>query len=114
MPKFTPEQIAARELVWRASQDGTFLALSADEAAQLWRSIADTGAELARLRDIARDALKTEAVKAALLYTARTGKSSIRNEDGTPSVPACVVGYGLLRGAEAVQQEIDAYVEVAY
>lgn len=117
---FTPEQIAARELVWRHSQDGEPLYLTKSQVCELWRSIADTGATLARLRDevasyrFADPKIRTEAVKAALSYTRNTGKSSVRQEDGTPSIVASIVGYSHGRGAEAVQQEIDRFIELTY
>jgi hypothetical protein len=117
---FTPEQIAARELVWRHSQEGEPLYLGKDQVAALWRSIADTGAELARLRDEvvsyrnADPKIRTEAVELALHITRTTGKSSVRNEDGTPSKTAHIAGYACNRGAEAVQQEIDRFIELTY
>lgn len=58
---FTPEQIAAREKLWRASQDGVGITLTRDEAAYLWGSIFESSVRARRdadaLRDIA-DALK--------------------------------------------------------
>lgn len=57
---------------------------------------------------------RTDAVIAALDCVKRTGKNANRNADGTPSKVAYIVGYALNRGAEAVQQEIDAFVEETY
>jgi len=112
------DQQLALNLLWAAARDERGVTLTADEVASAWRAFMDDTQEKLRLRDevlryrLADPTIRTEAVIAALDHTRKTGVSSVRNEDGTPSRSANVVGYALLRGAEAVQQEIDRYSEL--
>jgi hypothetical protein len=112
------DQRQALHLLWEAARDERGVTLTADEVQSAWRAFMDDTQEKLRQRDelinyrLDDPTVRTEAVKACLEHTRRTGVSSVRNEDGTPSRAANVVGYALLRGAEAVQQEVDRYAEL--
>jgi len=62
----------------------------------------------------AYEATRTNAVLAGLMLVRNHGGTMGRFGDGTPSNHAGVVGYALLRGQEAVQQEFDAYIEASH